>query len=72
MKRRTLKRLADGNRVIVTDDVGVPFCRPTRASFATDADYVRAVHEHNDRVTACANEAFDGAFRRSLKSKEGV
>lgn len=63
MKRRTLKRLVDGNRVIMTDGAGVPFGRPTRASFATDADFVRAIHEYNDRVTACANGAFDASWR---------
>lgn len=48
---------------ILTDADGEPFPLPTRADFATDAEYVRAFHAYKDAVTAAANSAFDTAWR---------
>jgi len=41
--------------------------RPKREDFASDVEFVRAFHAWRDRVTACANDAFDKAFVAALK-----
>jgi hypothetical protein len=56
--------------VILTDDAGRPFERPSRSDFATLADFAQALHEFNDRVHACANDAFARAFERATKGEE--
>ena len=53
--------------MILTDDTGRPFERPSRSDFATDADFVQAVHAFDDRVRACADDAFARAFGRAMK-----
>lgn len=52
---------------ILVDDRGRPLERPTRPDFQNDVDYVRAIHEHNQRVTNAANVAFGDAFTRAIR-----
>lgn len=52
---------------IYTRDDGVPFAKPERAAFKSDADYLRAFHEYKDNRTNAANDAFVKAFNAGLK-----
>lgn len=53
--------------VILVNAEGKPFERPRRSDFPTDAAYVEAFHAYKQKVTNEANEAFDKAFRASLR-----
>lgn len=53
--------------MIHTNKHGRPYVRPRREDYADGASFVRAVHEHNQRMANEANEAFDEALRRELK-----
>lgn len=54
--------------MILTNAEGRPFLKPERAGYPTLVDYVRAVHEFNDRVTADANSAFDRQWIKALNA----
>lgn len=53
--------------MILTDSQGKPFSKPEAPPEGADVEtkiaYIRAVHAWRDQVTACANHAFDEAFR---------
>jgi len=57
---------------ILTDGDGKPFRKPERSEFSSDHDFVRASHEHNQKVTNAANKGFDEGFRRGMKRKGKV
>ena len=52
--------------MIYTDAVGHPFERPCREDFASASDFAVAWYAYKDRVTSCANGAFEEAFRKEL------
>lgn len=43
---------------------------PVRPEFATDWEFIRAVHAFNDKISSAANEAFDKAFRKALGRRD--
>ncbi len=53
--------------MILTDANGVPFDKPLREDFATDAEYLRAIWSYQDRVTNYANSEFADAFDREMR-----
>ncbi|MBX3204020.1 MAG: hypothetical protein KF764_03065 [Labilithrix sp.] len=53
---------------IVTDGEGSPLERPQREDSSSDAEHVKAVHEHTDKVTATSNSAFDAELKEMLDS----
>ena len=57
---------ASGGVVILTDAAGRPFERPCREDFASASDFAAARYAYKDRVTSCANGAFEEAFRKEL------
>jgi hypothetical protein len=57
--------------MIFTDDSGRPIDRPMRESFASDVDYVVAVHAYKQAITNAANRAFDQAFCATLRNGRG-
>ena len=52
--------------MILTDAAGRPFERPCREDFASASDFAVAWYAYKDRVTSCANGAFEEAFRKEL------
>ena len=57
--------------VVLVDDNGYEIRRPERDDFASQVEFVRAVHAWRNRVTNCANKAFDDALRLALKKSSG-
>jgi hypothetical protein len=53
--------------MILTDDKGRPFVKPSRADFASGVDYLRAFYAYKDAVASCANDSFDAAFKKAIK-----
>ncbi len=50
--------------MILTDASGRPFERPDRRYYVDVVEYLRACWAYKDRVTACANDAFDAEWRK--------
>jgi hypothetical protein len=52
---------------ILVDDEGREFRRPRREDFEDVEGYARAFWAYRDAIAACANGAFDEAFRAEMK-----
>lgn len=54
---------------ILTDVHGTPIPRPSRDEFASDLEFVHAMHTYGNRIASVANEAFAKSFVSALRSR---
>ncbi len=55
---------------ILVDAKGKPIEKPKREDFDSDAEYARALHDYNDRLTKAGSEGFDKGFRDAMRGKK--
>ena len=54
--------------VILTDENGKPFARPSREDFADVTSYLRAVWAYNDAIANAGSRAFAEAFNSAIRA----